>query len=126
MKKIVFAVSAVIVMGLVGTVDANAKNIGDKAVKYSAEFSHLSKYLGLGAQQSEEVYNIMEFFNEQQSSMDVTKDKALKNNLKLMKSALTPEQYRKYLTLLNVTKNNTRTDKAVDAVKADGMLASNE
>ena len=34
---------------------------------------------------------------------------AVYGNLKLMKKVLTPEQYRKYVVLLNVTNNNNRT-----------------
>ena len=34
---------------------------------------------------------------------------AVYGNLKLMKKALTSEQYRKYVLLLNVTNNNNRT-----------------
>ena len=34
---------------------------------------------------------------------------AVYGNLKLMKKVLTPEQYRKYVILLNVTNNNNRT-----------------
>ena len=33
---------------------------------------------------------------------------AVYGNLKLMKKVLTPDQYRKYVTLLNVTNNNNR------------------
>lgn len=33
---------------------------------------------------------------------------AVYGNLKLMKQVLTPDQYRKYVTLLNVTNNNNR------------------
>ena len=34
---------------------------------------------------------------------------AVYGNLKLMKKALSPDQYRKYVTLLNITNNNNRT-----------------
>ena len=33
---------------------------------------------------------------------------AVYGNLKLMKKALTADQYRKYVTLLNITNNNNR------------------
>ena len=39
---------------------------------------------------------------------DQKRYEAVYGNLKLMKKALNPEQYRKYVTLLNITNNNNR------------------
>ena len=75
----------------------------------------LSKYLNLDSNQHEEVANICEYFTEQMEHATNSKknqEKLLRNavygNLKLMKKVLTPDQYRKYVTLLNVTNNNNR------------------
>ena len=43
------------------------------------------------------------------SGRDKKMRQAVYGNLKLMKKVLTPEQYRKYVVLLNVTNNNNRT-----------------
>jgi len=50
--------------------------------------------------------------------------KAVYGNLKLMKSALSDNQYRKYVTLLNVTNNNNRLTGAVTFT--DIYLADNK
>ena len=75
----------------------------------------LSKYLNLDSNQHDEVANICEYFTEQMERATNSKknqEKLLRNavygNLKLMKKVLTPDQYRKYVTLLNVTNNNNR------------------
>lgn len=76
----------------------------------------LINYLQLSSTQVEEVAEINAYFIEQQD--DVAKASAKKQdqkmydavygNLKLMKKALTADQYRKYVTLLNITNNNNR------------------
>ncbi len=60
--------------------------------------------------------NINEFFLDKQreslraseSQQQKKMHQAVYGNLKLMKKVLTPDQYRKYVTLLNVTNNNNR------------------
>ena len=64
----------------------------------------LANYLQLTPSQLDEVANINEYFIEMQNAS--VKASA---NLKLMKKALSPDQYRKYVTLLNITNNNNRT-----------------
>lgn len=93
-------------MAMIGSMSLSAANSSKDVNTYEVSFTRLSKYLGLNADQSANVYDINEFFKSEQESMDVTKDKALKHNLKLMRDALSKEQFRKYLTLLNVTSNN--------------------
>ncbi len=73
----------------------------------------LSKYLNLTSMQSEEVYNISEYFTEQMGKATSAKKnkeeklhKAVYGNLKLMKQTLTAEQYTKYVALLNMTLKN--------------------
>ena len=77
-------------------------------------FEKLSNYLQLTAYQANEVANINDYFidmqNESIRSCKTNREKKMRQavygNLKLMKKILTPEQYRKYVTLLNVTNNN--------------------
>ena len=73
----------------------------------------LSKYLKLTSNQTEEVANICNYFSEQMdkvSNSSKKQDELIKNavygNLKLMKKTLSPEQYAKYNTLLNITLQN--------------------
>ena len=81
-----------------------------------AEFSKLNTYLGLQSTQLNEVYEINSYFKEAQmdiktrgnKSHDEQMKEALLVNMKLMKDALNEEQYRKYVTLLNITNNNNK------------------
>ena len=59
----------------------------------------LANYLQLTPSQLDEVANLQ----------DKKMYQAVYGNLKLMKKALSPDQYRKYVTLLNITNNNNRT-----------------
>ncbi|MBP1613522.1 MAG: hypothetical protein H6Q13_970 [Bacteroidetes bacterium] len=75
--------------------------------------SKLSKYLKLTSAQTEEVANISDYFTEQMgkaSNSSKKQDELLKTavygNLKLMKKTLSPEQYSKYTTVLNITLQN--------------------
>ena len=99
---------------------------------FAVEFSRLSSYLGLAPYQMEEVLNINDYFvQEQRKSLskdlkrqDERLQKAVYGNLKLMKEALTADQYRKYVILLNVTNNNNRLTGAVTFT--DIYLAENK
>ena len=79
-------------------------------------FEKLSNYLQLKPSQMNEVASINEFFSEQlaeasrasESRYDKKVHQAVFSNLKLMKGTLSEDQYRKYLTLINVTNNNNR------------------
>ena len=76
----------------------------------------LANYLQLTSTQIAEVAEINAYFIEKQeesakasaNKQDQKRYEAVYGNLKLMKQALTPEQYRKYVTLLNITNNNNR------------------
>ena len=116
MKKLVLSVA---VLGLSATMSfVNAQGIHSKAgeIPFAVEFNRLSSYLALEPSQLDEVYNIQEYFIEQQEkslSKDANRQAAkmqtaVFGNLKLMKQALSEEQYRKYVTILNVTNNNNR------------------
>ncbi len=128
MKKIALTVYAAMALTFIGAADMNASNTdnaGAARATYDVEFTRLSKYLGLSDSQSQRVYNINELFRDQQNSLDISNAKALTINLGLMKGVLTQEQYRKYLTLLNVTSNNARLAKQdkSSADNAAGLLA---
>ena len=74
----------------------------------------LASYLKLTPSQIAEVAEINAYFIEKQDEcwrtcakkQDQKRFEAVYGNLKLMKQALNPEQYRKYVTLLNITNNN--------------------
>ena len=73
----------------------------------------LSKYLKLNSNQTEEVASICDYFSNQMdkaANSSKKQDELLKNavygNLKLMKQTLSPEQYSKYNTVLNITLQN--------------------
>ena len=110
---------AVAVLGMSATMNfAKAQCVNEYGNKepFAVEFSRLSSYLGLAPYQMEEVLNINDYFvQEQRKSLskdlkrqDERLQKAVYGNLKLMKEALTADQYRKYVILLNVTNNNNR------------------
>ena len=126
---------AVAVLGMSATMNfAKAQCVNEYGNKepFAVEFSRLSSYLGLAPYQMEEVLNINDYFvQEQRNSLskdlkrqDERLQKAVYGNLKLMKEALTADQYRKYVILLNVTNNNNRLTGAVTFT--DIYLAENK
>lgn len=126
---------AVAVLGMSATMNfAKAQCVNEYGNKepFAVEFSRLSSYLGLAPSQMEEVLNINDYFvREQRKSLskdlrrqDERLQKAVYGNLKLMKEALTADQYRKYVILLNVTNNNNRLTGAVTFT--DIYLAENK
>lgn len=132
MRKLIMAVA---VLGMSVTMNfAKAQCVNEYGNKepFAVEFSRLSSYLGLAPYQMEEVLNINDYFvQEQRKSLskdlkrqDERLQKAVYGNLKLMKEALTADQYRKYVILLNVTNNNNRLTGAVTFT--DIYLAENK
>lgn len=132
MRKLIMAVA---VLGMSATMNfAKAQCVNEYGNKepFAVEFSRLSSYLGLAPYQMEEVLNINDYFvQEQRKSLskdlkrqDERLQKAVYGNLKLMKEALTADQYRKYVILLNVTDNNNRLTGAVTFT--DIYLAENK
>ena len=126
---------AVSILGISATVSfAKAQCVNENGNKepFAVEFGKLSSYLDLTPSQMDEVYDINEYFKGQQKeslSRDTKRQeerlqKAVYGNLKLMKSALSDNQYRKYVTLLNVTNNNNRLTGAVTFT--DIYLADNK
>ena len=132
MRQLIMAVA---VLGMSATMNfAKAQCVNEYGNKepFAVEFSRLSSYLGLAPYQMEEVLNINDYFvQEQRKSLskdlkrqDERLQKAVYGNLKLMKEALTADQYRKYVILLNVTNNNNRLTGAVTFT--DIYLAENK
>ena len=132
MRKLIMAVA---VLGMSATMNfAKAQCVNEYGNKepFAVEFSRLSSYLGLAPYQMEEVLNINDYFvQEQRKSLskdlkrqDERLQKAVYGTLKLMKEALTADQYRKYVILLNVTNNNNRLTGAVTFT--DIYLAENK
>ena len=126
---------AVAILGISATVSfAKAQCVNENGNKepFAVEFGKLSSYLDLTPSQMDEVYDINEYFKGQQKeslSRDTKRQeerlqKAVYGNLKLMKSALSDNEYRKYVTLLNVTNNNNRLTGAVTFT--DIYLADNK
>ena len=132
MRKLIMAVA---VLGMSATMNfAKAQCVNEYGNKepFAVEFSRLSSYLGLAPYPMEEGLNINDYFvQEQRKSLskdlkrqDERLQKAVYGNLKLMKEALTADQYRKYVILLNVTNNNNRLTGAVTFT--DIYLAANK
>ena len=132
MRKLIMAVAVLGVSATMNFAKAQCVNEYGNKEPFAVEFSRLSSYLGLAPYQMEEVLNINDYFvQEQRKSLskdlkrqDERLQKAVYGNLKLMKEALTADQYRKYVILLNVTNNNNRLTGAVTFT--DIYLAENK
>jgi len=112
MKRVVMTVALLLCSATLSLTYAKS---GDKA-PFEVSFLKLSSYLELAPYQEENVQKINEYFIDMQSESLKSNPKlkeqklrqAVYGNLKLMKKVLTPEQYRKYVTLINITNNNNR------------------
>lgn len=132
MRKLFMAVAILGISATVSFAKAQCVNENGNKEPFAVEFSKLSSYLDLTPSQMDEVYDINEYLKGQQKeslSRDTKRQeerlqKAVYGNLKLMKSALSDNQYRKYVTLLNVTNNNNRLTGAVTFT--DIYLADNK
>jgi hypothetical protein len=110
MKRLVLAAMAVICLSA-GSFAAGKQPV--TTWEGNINISKLSNYLKLSSAQTEEVANISVFFDEQMwraTRAKKNQGKMLQNavygNLKLMKQTLSPEQYAKYVKLINVTLQN--------------------
>ena len=126
MKKLMMAV-CVVLMGMQSMKAQGLYELTGKA-PFTIRFGQLSRYLDLQPSQQESVYRISEaFMADQQEALSRSARKeelmthALHANLKQMKEALNEEQYRNYVTLLNVTSNN----QVLSSNLMDGYLANN-
>ena len=132
MRKLIMAVAGLGMSATMNFAKAQCVNENGNKEPFAVEFGKLSSYLDLTPSQMDEVYDINEYFKGQQKeslSRDTKRQeerlqKAVYGNMKLMKSALSDNQYRKYVTLLNVTNNNNRLTGAVTFT--DIYLADNK
>lgn len=112
MKRLVMAMSAL----LVSVTMSFAQESSLHKEPFVVNVSQLVSYLELRPSQINEVAMINDYFREKQSEglrgshkiRDKRMRQAVFGNLKLMKKALSTDQYRKYVALINVTNNNNR------------------
>ena len=108
MKRLVMAMSAL----LVSVTMSFAQGSSLHKEPFVVNVGQLVSYLELRPSQINEVAMINDYFREKQSEglrgSHKMRDKAVFGNLKLMKKALSTDQYRKYVALINVTNNNNR------------------
>ena len=109
MKRLVMAMSAL----LVSVTMSFAQESSLHKEPFVVNVGQLVSYLELRPSQINEVAMINDYFREKQSeglrgSHKMRVRQAVFGNLKLMKKALSTDQYRKYVALINVTNNNNR------------------
>ena len=111
-KRLVMAMSAL----LVSVTMSFAQESSLHKEPFVVNVGQLVSYLELRPSQINEVAMINDYFREKQSEglrgshkmRDKRMRQAVFGNLKLMKKALSTDQYRKYVALINVTNNNNR------------------
>ena len=113
MKNLVLAIAAIIASATMSFASAsNVNKVQNNPVSnYTVQLSHA---LNLSDSQAEEVEiynaNLAKSISESSELAPEVQQQMLKNaldaNLGLMKGALTQDQYRKYVMLVNLTKNN--------------------
>ena len=110
MKKMVLTAAAVFGFAVASVAaDNNAVS-----TKVNVNTAKLSEYLDLSAAQYDNVEAINEHFESEMAAADNASDdkkaakvrKAVLGNCKLMKEALSKEQYSKYLSVINATISN--------------------
>ena len=110
MKKMVLTAAAVFGFAVASVAaDNNAVS-----TKVNVNTAKLSEYLGLTAAQYDDVEAINEYFESEMAAADRASEekkankvrKAVLGNCKLMKEALSKEQYSKYLSVINATISN--------------------
>lgn len=114
MKRLGLAVAAVLMSASMSFAQNNEVKLTKKP--FAVSTGKLGAYLQLTSSQLDEIGKINAYFIEKQDESIKASGKlqaqkmrqAVYGNLKLMKKALTPEQYRKYVVLLNITNNNNR------------------
>jgi len=112
MRNLMMVVVAMVLSATLNLVQAQNVEKGP----FPVNTGRLITYLELAPYQVTEVEKINDYFIKMQSESvwgtPELKEKKIQNavlgNLKLMKEALTADQYRKYVQLLNVTNNNNR------------------
>jgi hypothetical protein len=115
MKRMILSVVAMLSMTMAFAEDENVNNVNNVNVyDMSVNYYKLGEALGLNIDQMESVEDVHKAFcadmmNAAVAAKDDRKamvDKAIDKDLKYMHYILSDNQYRKYLTLLNVTMNN--------------------
>ena len=117
MKKYGF-LGLVVSLFLVSTPVMHSQNAQVYYLPFVIDFSQLSSYLELEPFRQDEVARINTFFIDQQTwilsdglnqeRLQQKFENALYSNLKLMKKALSAEQYKKYLRIINATNNHNK------------------
>ena len=126
MRRLGLWVAVALMMGATTSFAQEGREVNQKS------FERLSKYLQLTDAQVSEVAEINAYFENQlgqplsaealsQSDRADEMQNALLCNLKLMKRALTKEQYNKYVALINVTRANQ--PKAITSPDLEAYLA---
>lgn len=107
----------VVALGMSATCFAGSR-VETKNWNVNVNTLKLAKYLNLSAGQMDEVENISYYFADKMQMAGYAKEakqgkklrEAVYGNFKLMKRALTEEQYKKYVQLVNVTLKNKGLD----------------
>lgn len=123
MKRITLLFVAYLFVGATSFAGERIANVSGNAWNWSVSAGRLTNYLELNSNQYDEVSTACEYFSDKLLQAARSKDeasrsalvrKAVWGNLKLMKSALSEQQYRKYVTLLNLTLHNKGLDVYLD------------
>ena len=112
MKRLFLSVAMILALTTVGFAQQNKLEISDWNME--ARLPKLSRYLELNADQYDDVANAIEFFSDKMQSARYSKEnrqikylnEAVYGNLKLMKSTLSQDQYKRYLRILNCQLRN--------------------
>ena len=115
MKRLMIVVA--VVFGINATCFAGNRVKNDD-FDMKVNVSLLGRYLNLTDDQAEKVASINEYFCDKMSRAANTNEKkqparvreAVYGDFKLMKGTLTPDQYKKYVQLMNVTLRNRGLD----------------
>ena len=115
MKTLILTIAVLLTTSYAGFAQSNEMNqVSLSKQPFIVSFESLEKYLDLSFEQVDDVRNINDYFIATQkkgvkSSSEMQPEQmqqAVYANLKLLKEVLTPEQYKKYIGLLNVTNYN--------------------
>ena len=112
MKTLILTIAVLLTTSFAGFAQSNEMNQTSLSKQpFIVSFETLENYLDLSFDQLDDVRNINDYFiATQKKSQKLAPEKqteqmqqAVYANLKLLKDTLTPEQYKKYLCVLNLT-----------------------
>jgi|GEM_PF-2876775 len=115
MKTLILTIAVLLATSFAGFAQSNEMNtVSLSKQPFIVSFEALEKYLDLSFEQVEDVRNINDYFiaiqkRSVKTSSEIQPEKmqqAVYANIKLLKEVLSPEQYRKYVGLINVTNYN--------------------